>query len=114
MAVRFDRSEGRDVIRLEGEIGIADAAQLQEVLLEALRPGTGARIALEKASSLDVTAVQLLWTAARAAEATGTSLALEGTFPEKLLAPLREAGFEQLPFADQSADIAETASGGRL
>jgi len=33
VAVKFDRSEGPGVIRLEGEIGIADAGQLKEVLL---------------------------------------------------------------------------------
>jgi anti-anti-sigma regulatory factor len=114
VAVKFDRSEGPGVIRLEGEIGIADAAQLKEVLLEALRPGAGARIALEMASGLDVTAVQLLWAAERAAQASGTLLALEGTVPERLRATLREAGFGRLPFADQGADAAEPASGERL
>lgn len=98
------------MIRLEGEIGIADAARLKEVLLEALRPGAGARIALETASSLDVTAVQLLWAAERAAQAAGVPLALEGTVPEKLRNPLREEGFERLPFVDAP----EPVSGGRL
>jgi anti-anti-sigma regulatory factor len=111
VAVKFDRSGGAGVIRLEGEIGIADAARLKEVLLEALRPGGEAKIALEGATGLDVTAVQLLWAAERAAQASGVPLALEGSFPEKLRNQLGEAGFERLPFADQGAD-AERASGG--
>ncbi|MGB9032536.1 MAG: STAS domain-containing protein [Acidobacteriaceae bacterium] len=114
MAVRFDRSEGPGVVRLEGEIGIADAAQLKEILQEALRAGAEARIALETASSLDVTAVQLLWAAERAAQAAGVPLALEGTFPENLRASLREAGFERLPFVADGADAARPANGGRL
>jgi hypothetical protein len=88
VAVKFDRSEGPGVIRLEGEIGIADAAQLKEVLLEALRPGAGARIALEMASGLDVTAVQLLWAAERAAQASGTLLAFEGNGSGETTQPL--------------------------
>jgi anti-anti-sigma regulatory factor len=102
------------VVRLEGEIGIADAARLKAVLLEALGPGAGARIALETATGLDVTAVQLLWAAERAAQATGVPIALEGTVPEKLRATLREAGFGRLPFVDDGADAAEPESGARL
>lgn len=109
MPVTFDRSEAPGVIRLEGDIDIASAAQLKEVLLEALAQRGEARISLETATGIDVTAVQLLWAAEREAKASGVVLALKGPVPEPLRATLREAGFEKLPLIDD----AESANGAR-
>ncbi|MGC2301181.1 MAG: STAS domain-containing protein [Acidobacteriaceae bacterium] len=109
MPVTFDRSEAAGVVRLEGDIDIASAAQLKEVLLEALAQRGEARISLETATGIDVTAVQLLWAAEREAKASGVVMALQGPVPETLRATLREAGFESFPFTDDG----EPAKGAR-
>lgn len=103
MPVIFDQTATPGVIRLEGEVNIADAAQLKEVLLTALREGGGTRISLKTATGLDVTAVQLLWAAEREARASGMVLALDGPVPDGLYAALRAAGFERFPLADGEA-----------
>ena len=109
MPVTFDRSEAPGVIRLEGDIDIASAAQLKEVLLEALALRGEAQISLETATGIDITAVQLLWAAEREAKASGVVLALKGPVPETLRATLHEAGFESFPFTND----AEPAKGSR-
>ena len=109
MPVTFDRSEAPGVIRLEGDIDIASAAQLKEVLLEALALRGEAQISLETAAGIDITAVQLLWAAEREAKASGVVLALKGPVPETLRATLHEAGFESFPFTND----AEPAKGSR-
>jgi anti-anti-sigma factor len=105
VAVRFDRSTEPGVIRLEGAIDIDRAAELKEALLEALASGQAVRISLQAATSIDVTAVQLLWAAEREAGASGTVLALEGAVPEIVRATLSEAGFERFPFAEKAPGV---------
>ncbi len=97
MPVSFNRSAVPPVIRLEGPIDIAVAGELKEVLLEALATGVEVHVGLETATSIDVTAVQLLWAAEREAKASGVAMQLEGPVPEPLRATLREAGFEWFP-----------------
>ena len=104
MAVVVDRTSAPGVIRLEGDVGIAEAATLKEALVEALREGGRARISLQTATGLDVTAVQLLWAAERQARASGIVLALDGPVPEALRAALRAAGFERFPFTEGAAE----------
>jgi anti-anti-sigma factor len=96
--VTFDRSDAQPLIRLEGEIVIASARELRDALLEALAAQGGARISLERATGIDVTAVELLWAAEREAKASGVVLALEGPVPEAMRATLRQAGFKRFPF----------------
>ncbi|HEX4037865.1 MAG TPA: STAS domain-containing protein [Acidobacteriaceae bacterium] len=92
------------MIRLEGDIDIGCAAELKQALEEALAGGESGpgetRISLATATGMDVTAVELLWAAERAARASGMVLALEGPVPEVLRAALREAGFARFPLAD--------------
>ncbi|MGA8108768.1 MAG: STAS domain-containing protein [Acidobacteriaceae bacterium] len=98
------------MIRLEGDIDIGCAAELKQVLEEALAGRDGSRetrISLATATAMDVTAVQLLWAAERAARASGMVLALESPVPEVLRATLREAGFERFPFSDDAPGSAE-------
>lgn len=87
-----------NVIRLEGEINIDDAAALKEVLVQALESGGELRVSLEDAGSLDVTAMELLWAAARDARAKGMKVQLAGQVPEAVSAAFSEAGFEAAPW----------------
>ncbi len=101
MPVTFDPGAEPGLIRLEGEIDISQADELKRVLLAALQEKRELRIALELASGMDITAVQLLWAAEREARAAGTALVLQGTVPETLRATVREAGLDRFPMADE-------------
>jgi anti-anti-sigma regulatory factor len=85
------------LIRLDGAIDISCAAELKEANLKAIQAGKPVQIVLEGATCLDVTAMQILWAAERAARAQGLGFALEGQVPEALGAALRDAGWEGFP-----------------
>lgn len=97
MGIAFQKNETSSLIRLDGEIDISSAAELKASLVEALGRGMELRVALDQGTGLDVTAVQLLWAAGRAAKGAGLPYALAGSAPEAALAALRQAGFEQFP-----------------
>ncbi len=97
MGITLKQSEGSNVIRLEGAIDIARAAELKATFLDALRSGNPVRVALDGCTDLDVTAVQLLWAAEREARALAVGFTLAGPVPEPLWASLKDAGFERFP-----------------
>ena len=97
MPITLDRNESQCLVRLEGELDISAAAELKKLLLEALASGRELRVDLERATDLDITAVQLLWAAERKAGVSGGSLRLLGRVPEQLAVALSDAGFEKFP-----------------
>jgi len=103
VSVVIDQDGQSSLIRLDGVIDISCAAELKEVNMKALQAGKPVLIALEGASGLDITAMQILWAAERAARAQGLSFALEGQLPEGRCATLRDAGWEGFPLPAQVA-----------
>jgi anti-anti-sigma regulatory factor len=99
MSIALDQGETLCVVRLEGEVNIASAAALKATLLEALASGTDVRLDPERATEVDLTALQLLWAAQQAAGRSGKAIRLSGPVPEALLLAAREAGFEEFPIA---------------
>jgi anti-anti-sigma factor len=87
--------EGMCLIRLQGELNVASAAELKKLLLDALASQREVQVDLENASELDVTAVQLLWAAERETRASGKRFSVAGKVPELIAVSLREAGFGQ-------------------
>jgi hypothetical protein len=87
-----------NTIRLEGAADIGCAADLKGALLRALTSGCEVRVALDGATDLDVTAIQLLWAAGREANASGVAFTFAGQVPEPISAALTNAGFEEFPF----------------
>ena len=94
MTVTLKLEESRSEVVLEGDIGIAEAAELKRVLMEALEACNRIEVSLGKATELDVTAVQLLWAAHREAGQANLEFAYVGTEPEQIVAALAEAGLE--------------------
>jgi anti-anti-sigma regulatory factor len=88
-------SEATNVIRLEGSIGIDSAAELKKLLILALESGKKVRVSLERATDLDVTAVQLLWAVWGHAKRSQVELALTEAAPEGISMALADAGFEK-------------------
>lgn len=80
---------------IEGDRTIASAGELKDELCRALASEGDIRVSLERAGILDITAMQLLWAAAREAERNGHSLTFSGPVPEAIRAQVREA---RIPF----------------
>jgi anti-anti-sigma regulatory factor len=95
VAVTLEESEALSLIRLQGAIDIGCAAELKKLLLQALGSGREVRVAQQGATDLDVTAVQLLWAAAREAKGAGVKFSLTGPASKEISAALGEAGLQQ-------------------
>ena len=102
MAVTLETTEERVVVCCEGAVGIACAAELKGLLLEALASGKEVRVSFAGATCLDVTAVQLFWAAARHAKGAGIAFGTLGAVPEPLLSAVRQDGFERFPVPEQA------------
>jgi anti-anti-sigma factor len=89
--------ETQSILRLEGEIDIACSGELKTMMTDAISSRKPVLVDLSGATDLDVTAMQLLWAAAREAERSGSSFAVFGTLPVDIDRIFREAGFETFP-----------------
>ena len=96
MPIHAEQEEQLSVVRLEGALDITVAAELKQALAEAVGRGAPIRLSVSDLSGLDVTAVQLLWAAGRAARAAGVEFKLEGVLPELVAAKLAAAGFTEI------------------
>jgi anti-anti-sigma factor len=103
MPVTLEQKKTQSVIGLEGAIDIACAAELKQLLQQALARKKAVRVAVAHASDLDVTAVQLLWAAGREAKGLGVEFALVGTMPEEISGALADAGFDPFSVSPQGA-----------
>jgi anti-anti-sigma regulatory factor len=95
--VTLEARETSMLIRLEGALDISSAAELKQLLLQALGSGRKLYVSLDNAINLEVTAVQLLWAAERQARTSETGFALAGAVPPGILSDLAQAGFQALP-----------------
>jgi anti-sigma B factor antagonist len=82
------------MIRLDGAIDIGRAAELKQALLEALAHGGELHVALDGATDMDVTAMQLLWAARRASQEAGAPFEMASGMPAPIAAALADAGID--------------------
>ena len=85
-------------LRLEGDCTIATAPATKALLLENLAGGGTLELDLEGVGEADVTLLQLLAAAGRAATEAGGRLRAQGG--SRVLSLAREAGFEEFPLAE--------------
>lgn len=97
MPVTLEQNDALTCIQLEGVIDVACAAELKELLMEKLQSDSAVYVSLESATSVDVTAVQLLWAAAREAQRAGVEFGFKGQTPEGVRCALAAAGIEKFP-----------------
>jgi len=97
MPIIWEQSGSTCLIRLVGEVTIAQAAELKQMLIQALKEGKEVRLDLEAATEMDITALQLLWAADREAKKTAVGFFIVGHVPEGLSAAAMEAGMEGFP-----------------
>ena len=92
MPVTLEEQETHSLVRLEGECTVTSAAEIREVLLQALTGGRDLRVDLESVGDFDLTLLQLLWAAGREADHRGVRMAILA--PESVRAVAGEVGFE--------------------
>lgn len=97
MGISLEQDDALSLIRLEGTIDISCAADLKELLLKVLQPGREVRVNLDQATDLDVTAIELLWAAERAARTSDVRFALSGQVPKRISTAVADAGFDKFP-----------------
>ncbi len=95
MEVTLEQNNALSLIRLQGAIDIGCAAELKRLLVQALESGSEVRVSLEAVADLDVTAVQLLWAAARQAKASSIGFSLTAPASSAISIALGEAGLHQ-------------------
>lgn len=96
LSITLSETESSCVIRFEDSVDITSATELKQTLLQALAAGRELKVDLAAAGKLDITAIQLLWAAARAAEKSGTAFAVEEEMPESIRGAFRDTGLEAL------------------
>ncbi len=94
-----ERTGNSWILHVEGDTGMALAAELKAVLLEGLASPHEIEIDLERAGEIDLTVLQLLYAAAHQAGVRhgGESRGFVSRVPEALAAMARQAGFESFP-----------------
>ena len=95
MSVTMQRSETDLLIRLEDKVNVTSAEELKRLLLEGLISERDVHLNLERVEEIDVTVMQLLWTAGREADRKGTRMVTRVS--EAAAAAARELGFERFP-----------------
>jgi anti-anti-sigma regulatory factor len=80
------------LIRAEKECAIASAVELKSLLLEWLASGTALQFDLQSTTEIDITVLQLLWAAQRAAARESARVVIR--MSEATAAAALNAGFE--------------------
>jgi anti-anti-sigma regulatory factor len=97
MPVSFENRESTCVVHLDGEVGIPSAAELKSALGLALDSGKEISIDLQKATVLDITALQLMWAVERGVRDAGLRCVVIGEVPKSLVSGAVDAGFKKFP-----------------
>jgi anti-anti-sigma factor len=93
LSIKCDADETSCVLRLEDEVDINSSVQLKQTLVEVIASGKELHLDLQAGPSLDITAIQLLWSAKHEAELRGSHFAVVGDIPNNVTSALRDAGF---------------------
>lgn len=80
-------------LHLSGQIDISHAKSIKDSLLSALKKGKSLEINLEKIEGIDLSGLQLLGAAGKAAKAEKKKLALNKKIPQCFINALLESGF---------------------
>jgi anti-anti-sigma regulatory factor len=98
MPATVEEREDASLVRLEGVLDIAFAAEMKSVLLNALASKKKLRLTLDGATELDITALQLLYAAERDAAKAGIPFALQGSVPDEISVAMADAGLVKFEF----------------
>jgi anti-anti-sigma regulatory factor len=82
-------------VTLEGDLTVGSAEHVRGLLMEALASDGGFELDLERAETIDIAVMQVLWAAGREAERRGAKVAIR--ISEAAATAARDAGFECFP-----------------
>ena len=95
MSLTLQQHDSTCLLQLDGRITIASAIELKQLLVEWLASGKDLDLNLSGAEEIDITTMQLLWTAAREATRAGVSMTVRAS--EAASNAVRSAGFSEIP-----------------
>jgi ABC-type transporter Mla MlaB component len=95
MKHQTDEENGRQVLRLEGDLGIEQAGELRELFVRQLVNLGPLKLNLDKVETAHVTCLQILCSAHRTFWGSGRSLTLDGSLPPRFSQALDDAGFNR-------------------
>jgi len=96
VGIALGQADHSSLIRLDGVVDISAAAELKAALLRAIEVGDEIRVSVNEAAELDVTALQLIWAAAREARLKSVGFALAWKAPESVRSFLASTGLTGL------------------
>jgi anti-anti-sigma regulatory factor len=109
----LERNETHCVVRLEGDCSMTSAAQLKALLLDGLASASELWVDLENVGEIDISVLQLLWAAYRAAARQNREVV--SRVPAAIQSLARDAGFESFPGeiveAEQAVEALEILEG---
>ena len=105
MGFRLESVDNRCLVRLPDAVTVNCATELHRTLVEALASAGPVEIDLENVTEVDVSAIQVLDAAARAARSDGKSFTASVTVPETISHAFRLCGLD--PFAQPPMTAAE-------
>jgi anti-anti-sigma regulatory factor len=100
LSLQVEQGVDRRLVRLEESITVNTAAELHQLLLEAVRSKQHLGLDLERVIEVDVCAIQLFYAARLAAERSGLSLSVSSIVQEPVQRAFRDAGLD--PFGSPS------------
>jgi ABC-type transporter Mla MlaB component len=96
MLLQISQQEFKWLLRLEGQVTVAAAAELKGALIEWLGAHTNLDLDLEATEEIDIAAIQLLYAAGR--EAARKGLRIDGRVSSVVSAAIRDSGFDKEPW----------------
>jgi len=101
MPITVEEVDNSSMIRLEGDVNIASAAEVKGILINALASKKEIRLGLDGVTALDITALQLLFAAELNAAKSKIPFTLDGSVPSEVSAAMTDAGFAKFQFQQQ-------------
>jgi anti-anti-sigma regulatory factor len=95
MKYQTDEENGRQVLRLEGDLGIEQAGELREIFIREMEIQGPLNLNLDGVKTAHVACLQILCSAHRTFWTSGQGLTLDGPLPPLFNQALEDAGFDR-------------------
>jgi anti-anti-sigma regulatory factor len=95
MPLTVEQQESRWLIRMDGQVTLASAGELKQLLLDWRVTRKDLEFDLGRVEEIDISILQLLWAAGREAGPMGVEVTASASEP--VAAAARESGFAQVP-----------------
>lgn len=96
MVVRFEQTDGKGVITLEGEITLPHAEELRSALIKAIIDSDEVAVVMENLEDIDLSCLQLLCSAHRSAARLNKPVVFSGSLPKVFKDMMSAAGFNRV------------------